>query len=271
MRKLVLVVLIVLLALPFGTSFAQDNDCSAVLLLDFRARASVSPTGATYGYVVNLTDADVILAGGSTDRAEAVEVHTMSVDEDDVMMMTPLSDGLSIAAGSAAELAPGGLHVMLIGLTDFLEADDAYDLALDFGDVGEASLSVPIMEIDSGMDMDDMSEDEDMDMDIEATEEASMDDMSDDMGDEMSDDMDDMATMGHEVSFSVLGECQGLETVYIHVNDAIDDMSEDDMDMGGMASLNVTLAFADGSEAMHELPLINAASMMDMGDMEMDG
>jgi hypothetical protein len=235
MHKLVFVLLAVLLALPFSTSIAHDeNSCQAVLLLDFRARASVAPTSATYGLIVNLTDEDITLNGGSTDRAEAVEVHSMTVDDDDVMMMMPLSDGLSIAPEHAAEFAPGGLHVMVIGLTDFFVADDHYELGLDFGNAGEASVSVPILDIDE-----DMGE-------PAATEEAEM---------------------GREVSVTALGDCQDLEAVTI--GGRMDHEHESEGDDGEAASLALTLAFVDGSEVLHQVTLITAASLMH--EMDMDG
>jgi copper(I)-binding protein len=239
MRKTLLVLLIALLIIPFGTSIAHDeNSCQAVLLLDFRARASVAPTSATYGLIVNLTDDDITLNGGSTDRAEAVEIHSMTVDDDDVMMMMPLADGLSIAPQHAAEFAPGGLHVMVIGLTDFFVADDQYELELDFGEAGEASVSVPILDIDE-----DMSE---MDMGEPAATEA--------------------VEMGREVSVAVLGDCQDLEAVTIGGRMEADHHHKGDD--GEAASLSLTLAFDDGAEVVHQVTLVTAASLMDM---EMDG
>lgn len=242
-----LVVLVSLFVAPFGHSFAQDDDlCDAVLILDARARASVAPNSGAYGWYVNLTDADVTLMGGSTEAAEFVEIHTMMVDDDDVMVMRPLVDGLTIPAGEVAQLAPGGYHVMLINLADVFEADTEFDLTLDFADFGTADLVVPIMDIETGMNMDmDMDDEDGMDMDDE-------DDM--DMDDEDGMDMDD-DMMGMDVSFDVVGSCDGLTGVQV------DYMDDDDMMM-----LDLTLMFGE-EMVMVSLPINSAADMMDM---EMD-
>ena len=48
--------------------------------------------------------------------AQRVEIHSMEMDGG-VMRMRAVDGGLAIAAGDSVTLAPGGLHIMLMGLT----------------------------------------------------------------------------------------------------------------------------------------------------------
>ncbi len=66
--------------------------------------------------------------------AEAVEVHTMSMDNG-VMQMRKLPS-LPLEAGKPVKLAPGGFHLMLINLKKPLKAGDIvpFDLSFSHGD-----------------------------------------------------------------------------------------------------------------------------------------
>ena len=74
---------------------------------------------------VNLTNpsgADVTLTGADCgDVAEATEIHEM-VMQDGQMLMREAENGVVVKAGSHEHLAPGGPHVMLMGLTRELPA-----------------------------------------------------------------------------------------------------------------------------------------------------
>ena len=61
--------------------------------------------------------------------------------DDGVIRMRPIDDGLSIAAGESLNLIPGGLHIMLMGLTTHLAADSHYDITLIFEKAGEITIS----------------------------------------------------------------------------------------------------------------------------------
>ncbi|PKP62731.1 MAG: hypothetical protein CVT86_07040, partial [Alphaproteobacteria bacterium HGW-Alphaproteobacteria-8] len=52
-----------------------------------------------------------------------------------------------LAPGAPAVLAPGGLHVMLMGLTAPLAAGDALPLTLIFEKAGSVTLSAPVIAV----------------------------------------------------------------------------------------------------------------------------
>ncbi len=185
MRKyLLLTFIIILLVAPVITS-AQE-DCEFVGLLDAWAGATVEglPNGAVFGYLVNLgTEADTLLSA-STDVAEAVEVHETTIDDNDVMHMQPLTDGLMVAPHNFVQLQQGGYHLMLINLLQPLEDGSTFDITLVFESAGEVVITVPVHDMEHMMN--------DMDMNHEET----MDDTSMDMNHE--DDMEEMSLMVDE-------------------------------------------------------------------------
>jgi copper(I)-binding protein len=97
---------------------------------------------AVYLTIVNNTAQADRLTGAATDAAAAVEIHETTM-ENDVMSMHPV-DGIDIAAGESVSLAPGGLHIMLIGLQRNLIAGEKLDLTLTFEKAGQVSVEAEI-------------------------------------------------------------------------------------------------------------------------------
>jgi copper(I)-binding protein len=126
--------------------------CAKIHVLDPWARPAVPgmPNSAAYGLILNLTDEDETLVSASTDAAEAAELHEMVMGDNDVMQMRPIEGGILVPAGSAVLLKPGGLHVMLIGLTAELQAGETIDLMLTFAEAGELEIEAPIREPEEG-------------------------------------------------------------------------------------------------------------------------
>ncbi|WP_284877942.1 copper chaperone PCu(A)C [Brevundimonas sp. MEB006b] len=92
-----------------------------------------SPNGAKAGgcYVTLTATTDDRLTGGSTPRAASLQVHEMKT-ENGMMKMAELTAGLPLPAGQAVALAPGGNHLMLIGLTAPLVAGETVPLTFQF-------------------------------------------------------------------------------------------------------------------------------------------
>ena len=78
------------------------------------------------------------LLGASTAAAERVEMHSMSMDNN-VMRMRQV-DAIDLPAGEKVDLAPGGLHLMLMGLKAPLQAGDSVPVLLRFERAGEVSV-----------------------------------------------------------------------------------------------------------------------------------
>lgn len=108
------------------------------------ARASAGPvkTGAAYLTVTNTgTHPDRLLAVSSS-AAKRVEMHT-NLTEAGVMKMRPL-EALDVPAGESVTLAPGGHHIMLMGLNKPLVEGESFPLTLTFERAGAVDVEVSI-------------------------------------------------------------------------------------------------------------------------------
>jgi hypothetical protein len=112
------------------------------------ARESVTRTGAAYLTVRNGGDADDRLIGVATEVADRAELHASDI-QDGVMRMRPL-EAVAVPAHGEAVLAPGGLHVMLIGLKAPLEEGGSFALTLTFENAGEIEVTATIEDIAHG-------------------------------------------------------------------------------------------------------------------------
>lgn len=90
-------------------------------------------------------------SGGMPDRltrvtaegARAVEIHESSADERGVVRMRRV-ETVEVGAGASVAFAPGGYHVMLIGLAQSLEPGEVVTLTLHFDASGEQRLAAAV-------------------------------------------------------------------------------------------------------------------------------
>ena len=99
--------------------------------------------GAVYCTIVNRGAADK-LVGARSFAAHGAEVHA-SVSENGIVEMRRI-EALPIGAGTSVELAPGGTHVMLVGLAAPLAAGAKVELTLVFAAAGEIAVEVPVVD-----------------------------------------------------------------------------------------------------------------------------
>ncbi len=125
------------LAILAAPAFAQDSIKGPIIAVDpwSRATSPRASVGAGYLTIRNRGAQPDRLVAATSPRAAKVEIHTMSLD-DGIMRMRPLPDGLEVPAGGEASLAPGGNHVMLIGLKMPLKAGEQIPATLRFARAG---------------------------------------------------------------------------------------------------------------------------------------
>ncbi|MEM6529822.1 MAG: copper chaperone PCu(A)C, partial [Chloroflexota bacterium] len=104
----------------------------------------MSGTSAAYMFIENTGMEDVTLISGATDMAAIVEIHETSMNDNNVMQMRPLADGLVIPAGERVELRPGGFHVMFLDLQEPFLAGEALFLELTFDNGETLTVAAPI-------------------------------------------------------------------------------------------------------------------------------
>jgi len=102
-------------------------------------------SGIAYMTIHNEGNEPDRLIAGKTDAAEVVELHKHTMDENGVLRMRMVEGGfIEIPAGGTVALKPGGLHLMLINLTQPLKKGDTYPLTLKFEKFGDVTIDVPI-------------------------------------------------------------------------------------------------------------------------------
>jgi len=118
----------------------------AITIRDPYARAA-SPSakaGAAFMTIMNAGNSEDRLIEASSDAADRVELHTHIEDAEGVMRMVEVEDGFEVPAGSMTELKRGGLHVMMMGLTQPFLQGESIELTLTFQKAGAITLTVPI-------------------------------------------------------------------------------------------------------------------------------
>jgi len=97
---------------------------------------------ALYFVIVNDGNQKDTLVGVSSEIAASAELHETRVEKD-VAKMTSLTR-LDIPAHGRVVFAPGGYHVMLIGVTQNLNEGDTINVTLYFEKSGAVALKVPV-------------------------------------------------------------------------------------------------------------------------------
>ena len=93
-------------------------------------RGTVQGQNATGAFMELTSKSNARLVNASSPAAKTVEVPNMKV-EGGVMKMYPV-DGVDLPAGKTVKLAPGGYHVMLMGLNAPLQAGRSIPVKLTF-------------------------------------------------------------------------------------------------------------------------------------------
>jgi hypothetical protein len=108
-----------------------------------RASAPLARTGAAYLTLTNSGRTADRLIGGSTPVAEAFELHETSM-AGGVMRMRALPDGVAVLPGQPVRFAPGGMHIMLMGLKQPLKAGDTFPATLRFERAGAVKVTFKV-------------------------------------------------------------------------------------------------------------------------------
>ncbi|MCC6245596.1 MAG: copper chaperone PCu(A)C [Gemmatimonadaceae bacterium] len=90
--------------------------------------ADSAQTGGAYLTVTNTDTADVTIVGAESARANTTTLHESS-EHDGMMHMMPKTS-IRVPKDSTVRMTPGGLHVMLEGLTAALHAGDSLSVTL---------------------------------------------------------------------------------------------------------------------------------------------
>lgn len=111
---------------------------------------------AIYFTIINHTDAADELLSASSDIADAVELHKSMLGDNGAMMMIQ-QDSVPLESDTEVMFAPGGLHIMLIGLRQDLKVGDTFDVTLHFKNYEDMTISVTVLDPTGATNMDNMN------------------------------------------------------------------------------------------------------------------
>ena len=129
-----------LLLLPALLPAAASAQPTVSVETPWTRAAGQGATGA--GYMVLRAPAGDRLVGATSPVAGRVELHT-HIRDGEVMRMREVP-AIELPPGQAVTLAPGGLHLMLIGLTRPLAVGEAVPVTLRFERAGEVQVSLAV-------------------------------------------------------------------------------------------------------------------------------
>ncbi|MFQ3787920.1 copper chaperone PCu(A)C [Halomonas sp. A29] len=110
-----------------------------------RAVPPGSQASAAFMTLHNPGEQDVVLVAAESPAAEVAELHNHE-NVDGVMQMRQVPQ-IVVPAGGRAELAPGGLHLMLIGLTAPLVEGEPVEIELSFESGESQRFEAPVKRI----------------------------------------------------------------------------------------------------------------------------
>ena len=110
-------------------------------------QSDVNGARYVFAYTITITNTGTTpdrLVSAKSAAAGAVQVHEMKM-EGNVMRMREVDGGLAIAPGATVTLAPGGLHIMLMGLKAPLRQGEKVPLTLVFEKAGSIDVELAVM------------------------------------------------------------------------------------------------------------------------------
>lgn len=116
-----------------------------------RATPPSAPSGGGFLTITNTgTTADRLVSAASP-AAGQVQVHEMKMDGT-IMRMREVENGLEIPPGATVALAPGGFHLMMMGLKDPLKEGTRVPLTLVFEKAGKIDVELMVMALGASPD-----------------------------------------------------------------------------------------------------------------------
>lgn len=123
---------------------AYDYHVKDLTILNPWARpAAQGQNGAVYLTIKNAGKDTETFISAETPLAEKAELHETR-DEDGVMSMRPVKDGIAIKPGASVEFKPGGYHIMLFGLKKPLEEGGVVPLTITLAKAGAVTVEIKV-------------------------------------------------------------------------------------------------------------------------------
>lgn len=128
-----------------GAADAHDYELGTLEIGNPWARATppTAPAGGGYMTITNKGTAADRLVSVKSPAAGMTQIHEMKM-EGNVMRMREIEGGLAIPPGGTVALAPGGFHLMLMGLRAPLKQGEKVPVTLVFEKAGTIDIELAI-------------------------------------------------------------------------------------------------------------------------------
>ena len=119
------------------------------MISDAYARSSgpLAKAGAAYMRIMNHSDESERLTGVQSDIAKKTELHSHLEDDNGVMKMVRIDEGIKIGPMKDHSLAPGGEHIMFMGLKEPFETGKIIPITLLFEKAGEVVIEIIVDQV----------------------------------------------------------------------------------------------------------------------------
>ena len=104
----------------------------------------LAKAGAAYMKIMNHSERSDRLVGVKSDIAKKTELHTHLKDDNGVMRMVHIDEGIKIGPMKEHSLVRGGQHIMFMGLKEPFETGKIISVILLFEKAGEISIEIVV-------------------------------------------------------------------------------------------------------------------------------
>lgn len=132
-----------LIALSACQQPAPEGGVAAVQVADAICRPTPNGRQATGCYLTLTASRNDTLLSVESPVGALAQIHSSNL-ENNMMIMYEMKAGLPLPAGQAVSLAPGGNHIMLLGVKEPLVTGDSVPLTLTFASARPMEIAVPV-------------------------------------------------------------------------------------------------------------------------------
>jgi periplasmic copper chaperone A len=142
--KRLLICLSFLISILTPTALANQNNAALEVTTAWaRPTANSNTPGGVFLTITNYSQSAQKLTAVTSEIAAMAHLH--ATGNEGGMMTMDMVEQLLIPAGESVKFAPGGYHIMLMGLSKKLTKGDVFDLTLTFEGVGNIVVAVTVM------------------------------------------------------------------------------------------------------------------------------
>ena len=117
-----------------------------IVISDAYARSAgpLAKAGAAYMKIMNHSDESDRLIGVQSDIAKKTELHTHLKDDNGVIRMVRIDEGIEIGSMKEHRLVRGGQHIMFMGLKEAFKTGKIIPVTLFFEISGEVGVEIVV-------------------------------------------------------------------------------------------------------------------------------